>query len=78
MNKNEKIQKFLLALKIVQVVDNKERNRKGLKRLGKGYFKAYRLNPYNPLSYLLILVALPILIIWFGISGGISNPFKWE
>jgi len=71
---------ILKFLKIVQVVSNEERNKNGLKRLGKGYFNAYRLNPYNPLSYIVFLFSIPITILLYGFIGLFEkfiNPFKW-
>lgn len=75
------MKKLLKALKIVQIVSNEERNKNGLKRLGKGYFKAYRLNPYNPLCYVIVIVAIPIFILMFGFIGffqKLENPFMWN
>ena len=75
------LQKLLIRLKIVQIVDNEERNKNGLKRLGRGYFEAYRLNPYNPLSYIIVLFSIPILILMYGFVGvfeKIFNPFIWD
>lgn len=72
---------ILKSLKIVQVVSNEERHKNGLKRLGKGYFNAYRFNPYNPLSYIVFIISIPILILLYGILGlfeKIYNPFKWN
>jgi hypothetical protein len=72
---------FLVTLKIVQVVYNEKRNKNGLKRLGKGYFLAFRLNPYNPLSYILVICAIPILIVMDGLVGTFQkweNPFRWS
>lgn len=72
---------ILKSLKIVQVVSNEERNKNGLKRLGKGYFNAYRLNPYNPLSYVVFIVSIPIIFLLYGIVGlfeKVTNPFKWD
>lgn len=80
INKNN-MKHILKLLKIVQVVSNEERHKNGLKRLGKGYFKAYRLNPYNPLSYIVVIIAIPIIILMYGFVGlfdKISNPFKWD
>lgn len=42
-----------------------------------------RLNPYNPLTYVVILTALSIGIILFGIVGiwretDLKNDFKWR
>ena len=75
------LSKIFLALKIVQIADNKKRNKQGLKRLGQGYFKAYRLNPLNPLSYICIGIAYPILLLMYGFVGifeQMVNPFKWD
>jgi hypothetical protein len=36
-------------------VNNDERYKQGLKRMGQGYSKANRLNPNNPLSYLALM-----------------------
>jgi len=72
------IRKILKWLWITQETDNRERH----KRVGKGYNKAYRLNPYNPLSYLLIPIVLVVGVIMFGFVGLKEelpkNPFKWH
>ena len=75
-----KILKYLL---IVQEVSNEKRHKQGLKRLGSGYFKAYRFNPYNPLSYIALVVIFVIGILMFGFVGfwketTTLNPFKWN
>lgn len=71
------MRKILKALKIIQEVKNKE------KKLGRGYSTAIRLNPYNPLSYITIILVIVIGIIALGIYGfwketDIRNPFKWN
>jgi len=66
--------------KIVQVVSNEQRHKGGLKRLGKGYSKAYRLNPFNPLSYILVVVTIPVILLMYGFVGSFEkaiNPFRW-
>lgn len=74
---------FLKALKIIQEVSNEERHKQGLKRLGRGFFKAHRLNPFNPLSYLTLVLILIFGILAFGFYGfwkeadASRNPFKW-
>jgi hypothetical protein len=71
----------LIFLRIIQVVSNEERSKNGLKRLGKGYFKAYRLNPYNPLSYIITIIGIPIVLLMYGFVGlfkKVDNPFKWD
>jgi hypothetical protein len=75
------MRKILVALKVLQIVDNEERNKQGLKRLGKGYFKAYRLNPLNPLSYIIIIISIPVLLLMYGFVGVFKkaeNPFRWD
>ena len=75
------MQELLILLKIIQVVSNEQRHKDGLKRLGKGYFKAYRLNPYHPISYIIFISAIPILIIAIGFVGlykDYENPFRWN
>lgn len=67
---------ILSKLYIVQ----EHNNRSGDKR-GRGFFKAYRLNPYNPLSYIFLLLSISIGLILYGIIGtfkGYKNPFKWD
>ena len=74
------LEKITLKLKIVQIVSNEERHKKGLKRLGDGYFTAYRLNPYNPLCYILLLITIPFFILYAGCLAvyKLDNPFKWS
>lgn len=75
------MKKILLALKIVQKVSNEKRHMNGLNRLGKGYFNAYRLNPLNPLSYVVVVFSIPITILLYGFVGlfeKFENPFKWN
>lgn len=58
-----------------------------LKRLqviqtSKKFPKAYRINPYNPLSYITIIVLLIVALVCFGAVGmwkelDLRNPFKW-
>lgn len=72
---------FLVTLKLVQVVSNEERKKKGLNRLGKGYFLAFRLNPCNPMSYVFLTIVIPILIVMHGLVGTFQkweNPFRWS
>lgn len=77
------IKKILKALYIVQEVSNEERHKRGLKRLGRGYFKAHRFNPLNPFSYLILPIIFAAAIVCFGIVGvwkeiDAQNPFKWN
>lgn len=75
--------KTLKYLRIVQTVSNKERQKQGLKKLGKGNSNAHRFNPYNPLSYLALIIILIAGILIFGFYGfwketTTRNPFKWD
>lgn len=75
--------KTLKYLRIVQTVSNEERHEQGLKRLGRGYFNAHRINPYNPLSYITLVIFLIVGILMFGFVGfwketKTLNPFMWE
>jgi len=75
------MKKILVALRIVQIVDNEKRNKQGLKRMGNGYFKAYRLNSFNPLCHIIILLSIPILLLMYGFVGLFEkavNPFRWD
>lgn len=70
---------LLKKLYIIQVVSNKNRNPK----LGRGYMDAYRFNPYNPLSYISLIIVLIVGILMFGFVGfwkevDLQNPFKWN
>ena len=71
-----KILKFLF---IVQEISNRNR----LKKLGRGFSTAIRLNPFNPLSYI-VLISIPFVgILLFGFVGvwkeiSFNNPFKWR
>ena len=77
------IPRLLEKIKVIQTVSNEERHKKGLERLGRGYFKAHRFNPYNPLSYITLIIILIVGIIMFGFVGiwkeiDMYNPFKWN
>ena len=75
------MKEVFIKLKIVQVVSNEQRHKDGLKRLGKGHFKAYRLNPFNPLSYILVVVTIPVILLMYGFVGSFEkaiNPFRWD
>ena len=75
------MKKLLIKLKILQIVSNEERHKQGLKRLGKGYFEAHRLNPLNPISYILVLATIPIILLMHGFVGLFEkaiNPFQWD
>lgn len=73
------MKKILIWLYIVQKYKNKGSEIKK----GKGYLHAYRLNPFNPLSYITIIISLIIAIVLFGVIGftketNLRNPFKWN
>lgn len=71
--------KILKKLYIIQEISNKSRTEK----IGLGYSTAIRLNPYNPLSYLTLILIFIVGIIMFGFVGfwkeiELKNPFKWN
>lgn len=73
------MKRILKFLGIVQEVNNRNRPQK----LGRGFLTAYRVNPYNPLSYLFIIIAAITGVIMFGFVGiwreiDYRNPFKWN
>jgi predicted PurR-regulated permease PerM len=73
------MRKLLKWLFIVQEVSNEGREPK----LGRGFFNARRLNPYNPLSYVIVVICLIAGILMFGFVGfwketDLRNPFKWD
>jgi len=68
---------FLKKIYVLQEV----RNPKKIK--GRGFDTAIRLNPYNPLSYITIVLSIVIGILMFGFIGfwkeaDLINPFKWH
>lgn len=72
------MRKLLIKLLIVQVHNNTKQNTKG-----RGFSKAYRLNPFHPLSYPTFIISVLIGFIMFGVVGfwkevDTSNPFKWN
>lgn len=73
------LKKIFKSLRILQEVDNRKRKVK----LGRGFFTAHRLNPYNPLSYITVIIATVVGLIMFGVVGmwkqiDGKNPFKWD
>lgn len=73
------MRKFLKRLYIIQEVSNKDRTPK----LGKGYRTARRVNPYNPLSYIALILFFIVGVIAFGVVGlwrevELVNPFRWN
>lgn len=71
------MKKFLKYVYVLQEVPNKD------KKLGRGYSTAIRLNPYNPLSYMTIIIASIIGILMYGFVGfwkevDLRNPLKWD
>lgn len=73
------MRKFLKFLFILQEVSNKDKNPK----LGRGFYTARRLNPFNPLSYIAFLLIIILGILMFGFVGfwketDFKNPFKWD
>lgn len=63
--------------------------RKFLKSIGvlqnrvMGEFYRYRINPWNPLSYLTIVIVVIMSAVWLGVKYTYEevrrkNPFKWQ
>lgn len=73
------MEKFLKWIWVLQEVSNKDRKPK----LGRGYSTAQRFNPYNPLTYI-VLVAIVLTgmflqgFVGFWKDNTIINPFKWD
>ena len=66
------IRKTLKILWIIQEQEHKER----------GYFKR-RMNPFNPLTYISILIIVLVGFLMFGFVGfwkevDLRNPFRWS
>jgi hypothetical protein len=73
------MKKLLKNLWIIQEVSNENR----VPKLGRGFFEARRLNPFNPLSYITVVISIMIGILMFGFVGvwkeiDLKNPFKWD
>lgn len=69
--------KILKWLFIVQTVSNKGRTPK----IGRGFQEAMRFNPWNPLSYPIVLIMGIGGLLAFGLIGFWKrrlNPFKWD
>ena len=67
----KKFRKVLLFLGITQKIIN-----------DRGY-ERHRLNPYNPLAYILIILVFVVGIILYGVIGfwkelDLRNPFKYQ
>lgn len=72
------MRKILKKILLIQEISNKNRTPK----LGRGFSTAKRLNPWNPFSYVLIVLIFIVGIILFGLLGfwkeiEVKNPFKW-
>lgn len=68
------MRKILMKIYVLQ----EKRNERG--------FVRHRLNPYNPLSYIFLLMQFIASLFYYGIKGlsdemdmrGKKNPFKWQ
>ncbi len=77
------LRKFLKKLFIIQEVSNIDRTKKSLPNLGRGFSTAIRFNPYNPLTYIALILIILIGILRVGYVGVFTetyqkNPFKWD
>ncbi len=73
------MRKILKRLLVLQEVSNENKKHK----LGRGFLTARRFNPYNPLSYISLVIILIVGIMMFGFVGvwkemDSKNPFKWD
>ena len=72
------MRKLLRNLKVIQTVSNKDRD----PMLGRRYMNANRINPYNPLSYIVVIIGGILVILAYGFIGCKDqidgNPFKWD
>jgi len=62
------MKKFLIKIMVIQ----KDK---------KSGYNFLRLNPYHPLSYLILIIGFVVALICFGIIGmwdEFNNPFKWQ
>jgi hypothetical protein len=71
--------KILKSLWILQEVDQENKE----KKLGRGFMTARRLNPFNPLSYIALIIIFIVALLMFGFVGmweemDLRNPFKWD
>jgi hypothetical protein len=67
------MRKFLKSISVIQERTHKD-------ALGCKHTKR-RVNPYNPLSYIVIVLILVIALFWIGVVGikdNSYNPFKWQ
>lgn len=76
MNKVLKILKYIWVLQEVSNI-----NREPI--LGRGFRTAKRFNPYNPLSYVTVIILLIVALLMLGFYGmwkevDYQNPFKWH
>lgn len=67
--------KILKAIFVIQEIERHDPFKKS--------YKVRRINPYNPLSYIAIILILIIGILMFGFMGiwkevDVRNPFKWS
>jgi hypothetical protein len=77
------MKRFLIRIYVLQEVSNAERRINGLPKLGRGFTTAYRLNKWNPLSYVGVLLLFSVGLLAYGFVGifrfaEIRNPFKWD
>lgn len=80
------IREFLLSIHVLQIkeVEVTLTIKDGLERKVLGFRKWHRVNPYNPISYVVVLLMLVLGFLLFGIIGmwkevdWLKNPFKWQ
>lgn len=69
------VKKILIGLKVLQIKE--ERKPSG------NIYERSRVNPFNPLSYLILFITIIFAIVCYGVIGfvreiGTDNPFKYR
>jgi hypothetical protein len=79
------IREFLLAIHVIQIkeIEVTLTSKDGKERKVLGKRKWRRMNPYHPLSYVVIVIALIIALLLFGFVGmwreiDFRNPFNYQ
>lgn len=75
------MRKFLKFILVIQ--EKRIESKHGNKKIGKIFRTYHRINPYNPLSYISIVIIVLVGILMFGFIGvwkevDLKNPFKWS
>lgn len=76
---------FLYGINVLQIkkIEVTLTSKDGLERKVVGFRNWRRINPYHPISYVVIVCALISALLLFGFVGmwkeiDLKNPFKWQ